>query len=62
MQTVYAVNVQGWGDCEEQYYNCGTFYTLSEAQKHAEHLLCEWERAGGLREHVVYNIEELAIA
>ncbi len=61
-RTVYNVLVQGWGDSEEAFYNCGTFSTHAKAQQHVEKLLQEWEADGSERSDVVWDIEAQVVA
>ena len=62
MQKVYIVQVQGWGDREDEFYNCGTFATRAKAEAGVEALLADWESDGGDRADVVYEIEEHIVA
>ena len=57
-KSVFIVQVQGWGDREDEFYNCGTCTTLAKAKAKVEELLLDWEENGGDREDVVYEIEE----
>ena len=59
--TVYAVMVQGWGDREEEFYNCGTYDSLIAAEQRVEFLLQDWERSGMDRADVVWEIERLPV-
>lgn len=61
MQKVYLVQVQGWGDSEDQFYVCGAFSTLAKAEAHVETLLSQWEEDGGDRADVVYEIEPVTV-
>ena len=61
MQKVYIVQVQGWGDSEDEFYNCGAFSTRKKAEAHVETLLAQWEADGGDRADVVYEIEPMAM-
>ncbi len=61
MQKVYIVQVQGWGDSEDQFYNCGAFSTRDRAEAHVETLLDQWEADGQDRDDVVYEIEVLSV-
>ena len=56
-KSVYIVMVQGWGDREEEFYNCGTFSTKAKALAGVEEMLQDWEADGGDRADVVYEIE-----
>lgn len=62
MNKVYIVQVQGWGDSEDQFYNCGVFKSATKAHAHVETLLQEWEADGGDREDVVYDVEIHTVA
>jgi hypothetical protein len=61
-KTVYIVQIQGWGDREEEFYNCGTYATRKKAEAGVEECLQGWEADGGDRADVVYEIEEHAVA
>lgn len=61
MQKVYIVQVQGWGDDEDEFYPCGAFSTRSKAEAHVEDLLVQWEADGGDRDDVVYEIEPMTV-
>lgn len=58
MKKVFIVQVQGWGDREDEFYNCGTFSTRAKAEAGVEELLESWESDGGDRADVVYEILE----
>lgn len=62
MKNLYIVQIQGWGDDENAFYNMGAFSTLAGAEAKLEQLLVEWEEGGCDRDDVVYEIEELAVA
>lgn len=57
MQKVYTVQIQGWGDREDEFYNCGTYSTRAKAETALEEMLVQWEEDGGDREDVVYEID-----
>ena len=57
-KTVFIVQVQGWGDSEDEFYNMGTCSTRKKAEALVEELLQEWEAKGFGRDEVVYEIEE----
>lgn len=61
MRKVYIVQVQGWGDSEDEFYNCGTYSTRAKALAGVEELLTDWESDGGDRADVVYEIEESVV-
>jgi hypothetical protein len=61
MQKVYIVQVQGWGDSEDEFYNCGAFSTRAKAEAHVETLLDQWEADGQDRDDVVYEIEVVSV-
>ena len=61
MKKVYIVQVQGWGDSEDEMYNVGAFSTLARAEARVEVLLEKWEEDGGDRDDVVYEIEEITV-
>lgn len=58
---VFAVMIQGWGDREESFENCGLFYTKTAAEAALEKMLGEWEDNGGDRSDVVWYIEDIAM-
>lgn len=60
-KTVYIVQVQGWGDREEEFYNMGACATLKQADELVEELLQQWEEDGCDRADVVYEIEEMTV-
>ena len=62
MQKVYIVQVQGWGDSEDEFYNMGAYSTRAKAEAALEEMLVDWEANGSDRADVVYEIEELAVA
>ena len=57
MQKVYTVQIQGWGDREEEFYNCGTYSTRAKAEAALEEMLVQWEEDGGNRADVFYEID-----
>ena len=60
-KTVYILQIQGWGDREEEFYNCGTFATRAGAEAELEQLLQDWEADGSDRADVVYEIEATTV-
>ena len=60
-KAVYILQVQGWGDREEEFYNCGTFATRAGAEAEMEVMLQDWESDGGDRADVVYAIERTIV-
>jgi len=62
MQKIYIVQIQGWGDNEDEFYNMGTFSTRAKAETALEEMLADWEANGSDRADVVWEIEELAVA
>jgi hypothetical protein len=54
---VFCVMVEGWGDREDVYYECGTFSTRDKAEQAMEKLLEGWEADGGTRDEVSWIIE-----
>ena len=60
-KVVYQLMIQGWGDREEEFYECGTYSTLKRAKEEMEKLLQEWEAGGSDRADVVYEIERTAV-
>ena len=61
MKKVYIVQVQGWGDREEEFYNMGACSTRAKAEKLVEELLQQWEADGCDRADVVYEIEPITV-
>jgi len=61
MQKVYIVQVQGWGDSEDEFYNCGAYSTRKKAEAALEEMLVQWEADGGDRADVVYEIEVMSM-
>jgi hypothetical protein len=58
-KNIYVVQVQGWGDSEDAFYNTGAYTTKALAAKAVKQLVAE-ALADGL-DDVVTNIEELAL-
>jgi hypothetical protein len=58
-KNIYVVQVQGWGDSEDAFYNTGAYTTQALATKAVKQLRAE-ALADGL-DDVVTNIEELAL-
>lgn len=58
IKATYIVQVQGWGDNEDEFYNMGACDSLEAAEMLVEDLIADWESNGGLREDVVYQIEK----
>ena len=61
MEKVYIVQVQGWGDSEDEMYNVGAFSTRARAEAHVKVLLETWEEDGGDRDDVVCEIEVITV-
>ena len=61
MTQVYVVQVQGWGDREDEMYSMGAFFTRAKAEAHVEELLAQWEEDGGDRADVVHEIEVMTV-
>jgi len=57
MSKVYIVQIQGWGDSEDEFYNMGAYSTRAKAEAALEDLLQQWEEDGGDRADVVYEID-----
>jgi hypothetical protein len=57
MQKVYIVQVQGWGDSEDEFYNMGAYSTRGKAEAALEDMLQQWEADGCDRDDVVYEID-----
>ena len=58
---VYIVQVQGWGDDEDEFYNVGAYSTRARAEAALEDLLVQWEADGGERDEVVHEIEVITV-
>jgi hypothetical protein len=61
MSKTYIVQIQGWGDREDEFYNMGAYSTRAKAEAALEDLLVQWEADGCDREDVVYEIEPMTI-
>ena len=61
MSKVYIVQVQGWGDDEDEMYNMGAYSTRARAEAALEDLLQGWEEDGGDRSEVVHEIEVVTV-
>jgi len=61
MQKIYIVQIQGWGDNEDEFYNMGTFSTRARAEAALEEMLADWEANGSDRSDVVWEIEEHSV-
>ena len=57
MSKVYIVQIQGWGDSEDEFYNMGTYSTRAKAEAALEEMLVGWEADGCDRDDVVYEID-----
>ena len=57
MSKVYIVQIQGWGDSEDEFYNMGAYSTRAKAEAALEEMLQQWEADGGDRDDVVYEID-----
>jgi len=61
MSKTYIVQIQGWGDDEDEFYNFGAYSTQALAEAKVEELLQDWELDGNDRDDVVYEIEEMTV-
>jgi len=61
MKKVYIVEVEGWGENEDEFYNMGTYSTLAKAEAKVEKLLTGWEEDGNDRVDVVWQIDEMEL-
>jgi hypothetical protein len=61
MSKVYIVEVEGWGESEDEFYNMGTYSTRAKAEAKVEKLLTEWEEDGNDRDDVVWQIDEMEL-
>jgi hypothetical protein len=57
MSKVYIVQIQGWGDSEDEFYNMGAYSTRAKAEAALEEMLVQWEADGCDRDDVVYEID-----
>ena len=57
MSKAYIVQIQGWGDSEDEFYNMGAYSTRGKAEAALEDLLQQWEADGCDRDDVVYEID-----
>lgn len=57
MSKVYIVQIQGWGDSEDEFYNMGAYSTRAKAETALEEMLQQWEADGCDRDDVVYEID-----
>jgi hypothetical protein len=57
MSKVYIVQIQGWGDSEDEFYNMGAYSTRGKAEAALEEMLQQWEADGCDRDDVVYEID-----
>jgi len=58
MNNMYIVQVQGYGNKEDQFCSVGVYSTRAKAEATIEKLLVGWEADGGNRDEIVYEIEE----
>ena len=56
--TIFSVNVQGFGDSEDQFYCMGNYTSRDLAALAVEQILLDWVADGGDRSEVVYDITE----
>lgn len=61
MSKVYIVQVLGWGDSEDEFYNMGAYSTRAKAEAALEELLVQWEEDGMDRDDVVHEIEVVTV-
>lgn len=61
MKKVYIVEVEGWGESEDEFYNMGTYSTRAKAEAKVEKLLKQWEEDGNDRDDVVWQIDEMEL-
>ena len=61
MTKTYIVQIEGWGDSEDEFYNMGAYSTRAKAETALEELLVQWEADGGDRDDVVYEIEVMTV-
>jgi hypothetical protein len=59
---IFSVMIQGWGDEEDQFYNCGNYSSLAKAQAGLEAMLDEWAADGNDRDAVVFEIDQQTVA
>lgn len=63
MQTVHILQIQGWGDSEDQFESVGAFTTRSAAEQHIKELVEELIRDEMFDDpsEVEWRIEELEL-
>ena len=61
MKKVYIVEVEGWGESEDEFYTMGTYSTRAKAEAKVEKLLKQWEEDGNDRDDVVWQIDEMEL-
>ena len=61
MTKTYIVQIEGWGDSEDEFYNMGAYSTRAKAEAALEELLVQWEADGGDRDDVVYEVEVMTV-
>ena len=61
MSKVYIVQIQGWGDSEDEFYNMGAYSTRAKAEAALEEHLQQWEADGMDRDDVVSDIEVITV-
>lgn len=58
---VYVVQIQGWGDCEDQFYDMGTYNTREKAEQALRGLINDWVAQGGQESEVVSEISQRVV-
>ena len=61
MDKVYIVQVQGWGDNENEFYNVGAFSTRAKAEADVKKLLALWKEDNGDEADMVHSIVEMLV-
>ena len=61
MDKVYILQVQGWGDNENEFYNMGAFSTRAKAEADVEELLALWVHDGGDKADMVHRITPMLV-
>jgi hypothetical protein len=63
MQTVFILQIQGWGDSEDQFESVGAFTTRAAAEQHINELIAELIEDEMFEDpsEVEWRIEELGL-
>lgn len=53
---VYVVQIQGWGDDEDHFYDVGLYPTKEKAEQSLREMIDNWVKQGGEEDEVVNKI------